>query len=214
MSYTTTMYHPMWHPFYESSCNSPILSHLRNMPRGHRKVAPTRRVAGQVGFVPTCLQTSKMPWEANCEEHSSTANRLLFLAAMGDDLLDDYVLVPRFDFSGENNESGQTEPRFLGEISHCLDRLAPELWPLNKKIHDNPELGFHEFIAHRALTKFFKKREGWKVTPSAYGLETAWVAVFEGAKKGPVVSFNVEMGECFGKCRLWTSSSNEDFRCP
>jgi metal-dependent amidase/aminoacylase/carboxypeptidase family protein len=75
-----------------------------------------------------------------------------------------------------------------------MDRISVGLWPLNKTVHDNPELGFQEFIAHAALTKFFKSQAGWKVTPSAYGMATAWVAEWDSGKKGPVISFNVEMG--------------------
>ncbi|GAP83007.1 putative peptidase m20 [Rosellinia necatrix] len=81
----------------------------------------------------------------------------------------------------------------LGEISDFIDAIATELWEVNKTIHDNPELGYEEFIAHETLTTFLSSRDGWKVTPSAYGLATAWVAVFDSGRKGPVVSFNVEM---------------------
>ncbi|KAF4302434.1 putative peptidase m20 [Botryosphaeria dothidea] len=84
-------------------------------------------------------------------------------------------------------------PDYLGEIGSYIDTIADSLWPINKKIHDNPELGYKEYIAHEALTSFLKKQDGWKVTPSAYGMETAFVAVFDSGKKGPVVSFNAEM---------------------
>lgn len=83
----------------------------------------------------------------------------------------------------------------LDAISSYIDSLAPTLWPINHKIHDNPELGFKEFIAHDTLTKFMQSQHGWKVTPSAYGMETAWVAEYNSGKKGPVVSFNAEMGQ-------------------
>jgi metal-dependent amidase/aminoacylase/carboxypeptidase family protein len=39
-----------------------------------------------------------------------------------------------------------------------------------------------------------RSRNGWQVTTSAYGLETAWVAMCDSGKAGPTVSFNVEMG--------------------
>ncbi|KAI8957672.1 hypothetical protein F5Y11DRAFT_74385 [Daldinia sp. FL1419] len=105
-----------------------------------------------------------------------------------DQQLDDFVLVTH-----EDADLAQSEPGYLGEISNFIDSIADELWPVNKKIHDNPELGYKEFIAHETLTKFMASKPGWKVTPSAYGLDTAWVAVFDSGKKGPVVSFNVEM---------------------
>ncbi|KAI1377623.1 hypothetical protein F4677DRAFT_42949 [Hypoxylon crocopeplum] len=101
---------------------------------------------------------------------------------------DDFVFVTHEDADLAKSETG-----YLGEISDFLDSAADDLWPVNNKIHDNPELGYEEFIAHETLTKFMASRPGWKVTPSAYGLATAWVAVFDSGKKGPVVSFNVEM---------------------
>lgn len=90
--------------------------------------------------------------------------------------------------------NSSAELGYLNDISGYLDGVADQLWPLNKRVHDHPELAYKEFIAHEALTKFFKSRPGWKVTPSAYGMATAWVAVWDSGKKGPVVSFNVEMG--------------------
>lgn len=85
-------------------------------------------------------------------------------------------------------------PTYLEEISSYVDSLADALWPVNKTIHDNPELCYKEYVAHDALTKFMQLQKGWKVQPSAYGMSTAWVAVYDSGKKGPVVSFNAEMG--------------------
>nr|UYO77172.1 peptidase m20 domain containing protein [Trichoderma calamagrostidis] len=85
------------------------------------------------------------------------------------------------------------EPEFLDDIDQAVEGLADTFWPINKKIHDNPERGFKEFIAHDALTKYMKSQTGWVVTPSAYGMDTAWVAVFDTGRRGPVVSFNAEM---------------------
>jgi hypothetical protein len=107
---------------------------------------------------------------------------------------DGFVIVKHNDA-----ESGPSaKPQYLADISEYIDSIYEEIWPVNKKIHDNPELGFAEFIAHETLTKFFKIRAGWKVTPSAYGMETAWVAEYDSGKRGPVVSFNVEMGKVLG----------------
>ncbi|KAL8356182.1 hypothetical protein RB601_001473 [Gaeumannomyces tritici] len=82
---------------------------------------------------------------------------------------------------------------YLDDIDEFVGSLAGSLWPLNIFIHANPELAFEEFKAHDALTKFMRKQRGWHVTPSAYGLKTAWTAVYDSGRKGPVVSFNVEM---------------------
>ncbi len=109
-----------------------------------------------------------------------------------DGIIDGFVVINHEDASQVTDHS---PPSYLNDISSVVDGFAEDLWPVNKKIHDNPELGFKEFIAHETLTTFMKSRPGWKVTPSAYGLETAWVAVYDTGKKGPVVSFNVEMGK-------------------
>jgi hypothetical protein len=83
---------------------------------------------------------------------------------------------------------------YLDGISQCIDDLRDTLWPLNKFIHDSPELAFEEYKAHDALTKFMGSQEGWQVTASAYGIETAWIACYDSGKPGPVVSFNAEYG--------------------
>ncbi|KAK3938554.1 hypothetical protein QBC46DRAFT_343462 [Diplogelasinospora grovesii] len=98
-----------------------------------------------------------------------------------------------FVFIDHEDVAAAARPPFLDAISDHVDNIADGLWPVNLKIHDNPELGFNEFIAHETLTSFMKTQEGWTVTPSAYGLKTAWVAVYDSGRKGPVVSFNVEM---------------------
>ncbi|KAM0254561.1 hypothetical protein ACHAQJ_006667 [Trichoderma viride] len=105
-----------------------------------------------------------------------------------DEEVDGFVLVLHDGSFGD-----QRELQFLDDISQAVDNLFEDFWPINKKIHDNPERGFKEFIAHDALTKFMKSQDGWAVTPSAYGMDTAWVAVFDTGRRGPVVSFNAEM---------------------
>ncbi|KAK8063122.1 hypothetical protein PG996_007774 [Apiospora saccharicola] len=104
--------------------------------------------------------------------------------------VDDFVLVSHEDAMPTVSQSA---PRYLPEINDAIERISETLWEVNKKIHDNPELGYEEFIAHDTLTSFMKNMDGWKVTPSAYGLKTAWTAVWDSGKKGPVISFNCEM---------------------
>lgn len=84
---------------------------------------------------------------------------------------------------------------YLTELSDFLDGISDDLWEVNKAIHENPELGYKEFGAHDLLTSFLEAREGWNVTRSTHGIETAFAAVFQGAEGGPVVSFNAEYGE-------------------
>ncbi|KAL2686351.1 hypothetical protein IWX47DRAFT_47235 [Phyllosticta citricarpa] len=102
---------------------------------------------------------------------------------------DDWVLVS----SPSAASTVDTTPGYLDDISAFVDELADALWPVNKKIHDHPELGFKEKIAAEALTSFLKARRGWNVTLGVYGMETAWVAVWDSGRKGTVVSFNAEM---------------------
>ncbi|KAF0428472.1 amidohydrolase [Gigaspora margarita] len=60
------------------------------------------------------------------------------------------------------------------------------------KIHENPELAYEERYAHNLLVKYLQEK-GFKVTPHAFGLETAFVAEFQSkVGKGRVISFNSE----------------------
>ncbi|OAK98458.1 amidohydrolase family protein [Phaeosphaeriaceae sp. SRC1lsM3a] len=81
----------------------------------------------------------------------------------------------------------------LADIDRYVEDRAESLWPLNNFIHNNPELAFEEHKAHDALTRFMEAEAGWRVIKSAYGLETAWIAVYDSGNPGPVVSFNAEM---------------------
>ncbi|CAG8500052.1 20496_t:CDS:2, partial [Dentiscutata erythropus] len=77
-------------------------------------------------------------------------------------------------------------------VLQAIDDVSEELREISLKIHDHPELGNEERFAHELLVNYLKKK-GFKVTPSAYGLETAFVAEFQSkAGKGRVVSFNSE----------------------
>jgi metal-dependent amidase/aminoacylase/carboxypeptidase family protein len=82
---------------------------------------------------------------------------------------------------------------YLKVIDEHIESLNDDLRHISLAIHDNPELQYKEYHAHKVLTEYLKKQD-WKVTPSAYGIETAFVAVYDTGKKGPVVSFNAEYG--------------------
>ena len=114
--------------------------------------------------------------------------------------VDGFIVVPRpgeeCSLTAAPHHPHDSSLEYLSEIDTFVDSLDEPLWPLNYFIHQNPELAFEEYKAHRALTDFLRSREeGWKVTPSAYGMETAWVAAYDSGEPGPVVSFNVEMGK-------------------
>ena len=98
------------------------------------------------------------------------------------------------DASTNNNNNGS---KYMPTISAHIDALSASLRHLSLTIHDNPEVRNKELIAHDALTKFVSEQQGqtWEVTPSAYGIATAFVAVYDSGRAGPVVSFNAEYGE-------------------
>ncbi|KAI6785437.1 Peptidase M20 domain-containing protein 2 [Emericellopsis cladophorae] len=104
-----------------------------------------------------------------------------------DEEADGFVLVPRH-FEDDNC------PSYLSDIEQVVLHLDDLSWTLSCYLHDNPELGFAEHKAHDALTKFMGSHAGWKVTSSAYGMETAWVAEYDTGRPGPVIAFNAEMG--------------------
>ncbi|GJN80079.1 hypothetical protein PLIIFM63780_003603 [Purpureocillium lilacinum] len=105
---------------------------------------------------------------------------------------DGFILVPRP--GREQVEDPEQVPQYLPDIDDIIHGLEPSLWPLNTFIHYNPELGYKEHKAHDALTKFMESQAGWVVTRSAFGMETAWLAVYDSGRPGPTVSFNAEMG--------------------
>lgn len=91
---------------------------------------------------------------------------------------------------------------YMSIISAHVQALSDSLRHLSLTIHDNPEVRNREYIAHEALTSFLREQEEgkgqkWEVTPSAYGIGTAFVAVFDSGREGSVVSFNAEYGKVF-----------------
>ncbi|KAH7398639.1 peptidase M20 domain-containing 2 [Phaeosphaeria sp. MPI-PUGE-AT-0046c] len=81
----------------------------------------------------------------------------------------------------------------LAGIDEYIENHAESLWELNSFVHNNPELAFDEYKAHDVLTEYMKAENGWRVTKSAYGLDTAWTAAYDSGRPGPTVSFNAEM---------------------
>ncbi|KAI6383286.1 hypothetical protein MCOR25_000205 [Pyricularia grisea] len=103
--------------------------------------------------------------------------------------------LPRRQTADNNTSVGgpTTSSPHLTTVSDHVDSLAEELWPISTEIHENPELGYEEFLAHDLLTTYVASKAGWEVTRSAFGINTSFVAVFDGGHgAGPVVSFNAE----------------------
>ncbi|KAF0550867.1 amidohydrolase [Gigaspora margarita] len=74
----------------------------------------------------------------------------------------------------------------------AIEDVSDELRDISIKIHENPELAYEERYAHNLLVNYLQEK-GFKVTPHAFGLETAFVAEFQSkAGKGRVISFNSE----------------------
>lgn len=88
-------------------------------------------------------------------------------------------------------QSNASSPH-LDDVSNYIDSIYDDLWTINKEIYDNPELGYEEYDAHDLLASFMEDQDGWNVTRSVGGVETAFQAVFEGNGDGPIVGFNAE----------------------
>ncbi|KAK5173734.1 uncharacterized protein LTR77_002415 [Saxophila tyrrhenica] len=117
-------------------------------------------------------------YEYSMEQHSSGVQH---------STADDFVMV-------EHATQGGTKAKesYLDAISSAVEGISDELRTISLDIHDHPELQYKEFHAHQILTDYLRNQEGWKVTPSAYDIKTAFVAVFDSGREGPVVSFNAE----------------------
>lgn len=74
-------------------------------------------------------------------------------------------------------------------IAETLTQNAEALRSINRTIHDNPEVGYEERIAHDTLCSFLEG-EGLKVTRHAHGLDTAFEA--EMGQGGRLVVFCAE----------------------
>ena len=101
---------------------------------------------------------------------------------------DDFVMIETTKISDVSMPKDH-----LKTINEHIESLNDDLRHISLSIHDNPELQYKEYHAHEVLTEYLATQD-WKVTPSAYGIETAFVAVYDTGREGPVVSFNAEYG--------------------
>ncbi|KAK4554800.1 hypothetical protein LTR86_007948 [Recurvomyces mirabilis] len=100
--------------------------------------------------------------------------------------MDNFVMV---EHDLPENDTG---PDYLDGICSTIDSLSDDLRTISLSIHDLPELQYKEYHAHHVLTEYVKQLEGWQVTPSAYDIDTAFVAVYDSGRTGATVSFNAE----------------------
>lgn len=110
-----------------------------------------------------------------------------------DHLCEDFVMVNHDDIKEKS-----VSKDYLHSISQHIEDISDDLRRISLTIHDNPELQFKEYHAYKTLVQYLSQQNGWKVTGSAYGIETAFVAVFDTWKEGPVVSFNAEYDALVG----------------
>jgi len=113
-------------------------------------------------------------------------------------LTEDYVMVERDVTQAIASDRSVSSSIDVDLISRTIEEASDDLRRISLTIHDNPELQFKEFHAHEVLTEYLKGQSGWDVTPSAYGLKTAFVAIFDSKNTGPVVSFNAEYDALVG----------------
>lgn len=107
---------------------------------------------------------------------------------------------PRLWSADLKASSGNPDTDYLSFVSEYIDSISDTLRPINLRIHDHPESKWKEVIAHETLVSFLQTQKGWTVTPSAYDMPTAFVAVYDSGKKGPVISFNAEYGVQAPRC--------------
>ncbi|KAH8750122.1 metal-dependent amidase/aminoacylase/carboxypeptidase [Hyaloscypha sp. PMI_1271] len=74
-------------------------------------------------------------------------------------------------------------------INKSIDELDSVLRDINKKIHEDPELGYSEFKAHDNIVSLLREQD-FAITPHAHGLETSFACSY--GNGGRIVAFNVE----------------------
>ncbi|CAB4433646.1 unnamed protein product [Rhizophagus irregularis] len=81
---------------------------------------------------------------------------------------------------------------YADTVIKAIDNKSEDLRTISLQIHEKPELSYEETFAHNLLVNYLKD-QGFKVTPSAYNVETAFVAEFSSkGGEGRIVSFNSE----------------------
>ncbi|HVJ48344.1 M20 family metallopeptidase [Desulfitobacterium sp.] len=78
--------------------------------------------------------------------------------------------------------------KFFKDQAHILNQ---EAWNVAHEIGEHPELGYQEYFAVDVLTQFLIRHD-FKVERPVAGLETAFIARFQGKKPGPRIAFLAE----------------------
>lgn len=77
------------------------------------------------------------------------------------------------------------------KIVDAVDKRDSELREISLKIHAHPELGFEEVKASKWLADYLEQ-EGFTVERGVAGLETAFIATWEGSSEGPTIGILAE----------------------
>jgi metal-dependent amidase/aminoacylase/carboxypeptidase family protein len=79
---------------------------------------------------------------------------------------------------------------WTSQLAIMENKTLDALRELSNYLLAHPELAFKEYLAHDACIDFLKLHCGdWKITPKAYGLDTAWEAVYTQGKGGQRIVF-------------------------
>ncbi|KAG0245706.1 hypothetical protein B0O80DRAFT_477928 [Mortierella sp. GBAus27b] len=73
------------------------------------------------------------------------------------------------------------------DLLAAIDAADAQLRDISQQIHDNPELGYKEYFAHKLLTDYLES-QGFNVTRSACDTETAFIAEFVHEGSDPTAS--------------------------
>ena len=73
-------------------------------------------------------------------------------------------------------------------LADAVEAVLPDALELSHQVHANPEIAFQERRA-AAWSAELLARHGFEVTAPVGGLETAFVARWQGARPGPVIAF-------------------------
>ena len=100
--------------------------------------------------------------------------------------------LPSYSAAGVSHSAMPASLRTEG-LERALSALSGELRALSLDMHAHPEVMWAERRTHDLFVRFLSARAGWRVTPHAYGLETAFEAVFDTGRPGRTVGFQAEL---------------------
>lgn len=96
-------------------------------------------------------------------------------------------------------------------VLNFIDKNAEQYIKVSHRIHERPEVGNEEFYASKVLSELLEE-EDFKLERNIAGHETGFIATYEGAKQGPVISYLAEydalpgLGHACGHNIIGTSS--------